>query len=1059
MRPTLAFVLLLSVLGCHTTITGAACLSDENCPREQFCDLDLLCHPGTSANGHLTGIRILGAEDGLIPKGESRALRVSATLSSGTVRDVTAQALWQVADPTVVSFGTGPAVNVLTALNEGSSRVTAMLGPFADATTFAVINAELLAIELKATQSTLAKGTRERFTAIGVYSDGTREDVSSLVTWTSTDPTVAALVDVPGSYGLVEAHTHGTTDIIAERNGIAGSASLSVSDASLIRLDLTPSLLTLARGTSQPLSAVGTFSDETTQDLTTSAVWSSGAPAVASFTHPDVPNDVVAHASGMANVFATVLGVTATVLVTVTDANLLALELTPPLATLAAGTSKTFVAVGRFSDGSTQDLTSSSTWAESDDGAPQNPRATVNHGLVRAWGSGSATLHALQTDDVGGVLHAAAQLTLTNATLTRVQLAVPLAAVAKGTREALTVSGIFSDGSVQDLTSSASFDSSDSTVCSFSFGSAGTLSALGGGSAQLRARAGTLTSDAVLVSVSNARPFALQIIPGASALAVGTTVHLAAFARFSDDSVQDVTELSTWSVTAPVAPGTPSVTVSNAVGGHGRVAAQTLGDSTVTASLGSVTATAALAVGAVSLSRIQVTPPSPYLAVGSVAALGATGLYSNGSVRDLTADVTWQVDAPGTAAVSNADGVEGVLTALAAGTTQVTATLGALSGATPVTVSEASRVQLRVSPSSSTCPVGAEQSFTAEEALADGTSVEATSSVGWSAAPLPVSALGVVSGIRATTATVTAQRGGLSGSASLMVTDSPLVSLTLSAANVSMLVGTSQPFTATAGYGDGSTGDVTGVALWDVSNIGGPGLPVASVPWAGPARGWVTGLNGGQALVQASFGGKSGSTPVAVHDSPVTALKLLPSNSSLPRGRGLRLTAIATLADSSIVDVSSRVTFSESDGSGGGSPVATVSNAGSSRGLVRASSLGMATLTTTYVDPVSGSRVANAALTVTDAVLETLQLNPAATIHLSLAGNHTIPFNAAGGRSDHGSSDVSTSSSWTSSSAGVAAFNAADPPGLLRAAAVGQTQVRASLGSVTSAPVTVVVDP
>src|SRR5262249_37746794 len=56
----------------------------------------------------------------------------------------------------------------------------------------------------------------------------------------------------------------------------------------------------------------------------------------------------------------------------------------------------------------------------------------------------------------------------------------------------------------------------------------------------------------------------------------------------------------------------------------------------------------------VTLMRIEVTPPSPRVPVGLTQQLAATGVYSDSTTKDLTAQVTWSSDAAAIATVSPA---------------------------------------------------------------------------------------------------------------------------------------------------------------------------------------------------------------------------------------------------------------------------------------------------------------------------------------------------------------------------------------------------------------------
>jgi Bacterial Ig-like domain (group 2)/PQQ enzyme repeat len=101
---------------------------------------------------------------------------------------------------------------------------------------------------------------------------------------------------------------------------------------------------------------------------------------------------------------------------------------------------------------------------------------------------------------------------------------------------------------------------------------------------------------------------------------------------------------------------------------------------------GSVTSNAAsLTVTSATLTSLSITPTNPSATVGGKVQFMATGTYSDGSTQDLTNSVTW---ASATLATASID-VSGLATALAPGTTTISASLNALTGATMLTVTAA----------------------------------------------------------------------------------------------------------------------------------------------------------------------------------------------------------------------------------------------------------------------------------------------------------------------------------------------------------------------------------
>jgi len=158
--------------------------------------------------------------------------------------------------------------------------------------------AQLVALSITPSNASIAKNTNQPFTATGIYSDNTTQDLTTSVTWTSADSNIA-MVDNSAETSLADAlmasstnsprHTHtyfygrtsGRTTIYASWRGTSGSATLTVTPATLVSMAVTPPNSSIADGTSQQFTATGTFSDNTTQDITPQVTWGSSDSSVA----------------------------------------------------------------------------------------------------------------------------------------------------------------------------------------------------------------------------------------------------------------------------------------------------------------------------------------------------------------------------------------------------------------------------------------------------------------------------------------------------------------------------------------------------------------------------------------------------------------------------------------------------------------------------------------------------------------------------------------------------------------------------------------------------------
>ncbi|MFP2907428.1 beta strand repeat-containing protein [Pyxidicoccus sp. 3LFB2] len=173
------------------------------------------------------------------------------------------------------------------------------------------------------------------------------------------------------------------------------------------------------------------------------------------------------------------------------------------------------------------------------------------------------------------------------------------------------------------------------------------------------------------------------------------------------------------------------------------------------------------------LTGISVTPATLTLAGGATQQLTVTGTYSDGSTKDVTSSATFVTDAPATATVSSPGGR---VTAVAAGTTKITATASGKSATATVTVSGApgpTLTSIAITPNPATVAQGATLQLTVTGTYSDGTTRALTASSTFSSSATSVATVsnaGAVTGVQAGSATITATSGGRTATLEVTVT-------------------------------------------------------------------------------------------------------------------------------------------------------------------------------------------------------------------------------------------------------------------------------------------------
>src|SRR5204863_7628143 len=183
---------------------------------------------------------------------------------------------------------------------------------------------------------------------------------------------------------------------------------------------------------------------------------------------------------------------------------------------------------------------------------------------------------------------------------------------------------------------------------------------------------------------------------------------------------------------------------------------------------------------------VTVSPASPSLRVGTTVALTATTLDSAGNT--LTGrTLTWSSSNGAVATVSGS----GVVTGAAVGTATITATSEGKGGSATITVPTVPVATVTVAPPSAGLNTGQTVQLSATTRDSAG-NVLAGRVVTWgSSAPsvATVTSAGLVTGVAAGTATMTATSEGKSGTSAITVTFVPVSTVTVTPASANLAVG------------------------------------------------------------------------------------------------------------------------------------------------------------------------------------------------------------------------------------------------------------------------------
>jgi hypothetical protein len=345
--------------------------------------------------------------------------------------------------------------------------------------------ANLVSIAVAPASPTIPLDTSRQFVATGTFRDSSTEQLAS-VSWGSSNSAVATISNDSTNLGNAYGAAQGTANLSACAGAVCGSTTLTVGAPVLVSIAVSPSNGTVPAGLSVQFDAMGTYSDGSMQDVTSSVTWSSATNPVATINSTGLATGVM---TGGTTIIAALGAVQGTAMLTVTSPVLASISVTPTNPSIAAGTTQQFTATGTYSDGSTQNLNTTVTWSSS-----ATSVATISTaGLATSVAQGSTTITATL-----GPISGMTTLTVTAAAPTLVSIAVTPAnsTIVLTTSQQFTATGTYSDSSTQNLTATATWSSSATSVASIS--AAGLASAAGPGSTMIQAASGAVSGSTTL---------------------------------------------------------------------------------------------------------------------------------------------------------------------------------------------------------------------------------------------------------------------------------------------------------------------------------------------------------------------------------------------------------------------------------------------------------------------------------------------------------------------------------------------------------------------------------
>ncbi|MFN8669656.1 MAG: Ig-like domain-containing protein [Gemmatimonadaceae bacterium] len=716
------------------------------------------------------------------------------------------------------------------------------------------------------------------------------------VFWASQNPAIATVTQG----GLVTAVAQGNTQIAASAGGKSALVPVTVNARPVAVVRVTPTSATILAGTTtalsaEPLDAGG----QVVQGRV--AIWSTSSAAIATVTSTGIVTGVSA---GVANITATVDGIPGASVVTVQPVPVSSILLTPGTGSIIVGQSLQLSATPR--DSANNALAGRAiAWSSN---AP-TVASVSSTGLVTALATGTATITATSEGKT-----ATSRITVSLVPVDTVSVTPRTTSLAAGQTQQLTARIVDNAGNVL-VGRPVSWNTDQPTIATVS--ASGLVTALTGGRATITAtvegKSGTATINVTPVPVAF-----IDVAPTSGTLTVGGTLQLTATTKDANRNVlpgRGITWIS----------GAPSVaTVTQA----GLVTAVGTGSALIFAASEGVSTSITITVSSVGVAVVRMNPTSGTVTQGKTLQLTATPLDGQGNpITGRT--IAWNSSAPAVASVSST----GLVTGIAAGSANITATIDGVVGTTPVTVTPTPVASATIIPSAPTLTVGTTLGLTLLLADSSGAPLSPVGrNVGWAVSNQAVATVngnGVVTAVSPGTVTVQATVESVIAQATVTVTNVPVASVNVTPNTAALQLGQKQALTAIAR--DASNNILTGRPVtWTSSDP-----TVATVANIATDTNTVTTVGTGTATIRATVGSITGVSSISVTSVPIATITVTPSPVNVEELKTTQLTATARDAANNVL-VGRTLVWSSSNNA-----VASVSQTG----LVTANIPGTVTIT------------------------------------------------------------------------------------------------------------------
>lgn len=522
-----------------------------------------------------------------IPLGQDMPFTAIGKYVDGSTSDITSSVVWTLSNPSVASVNQNEEMRgVVTSLSVGKTSVKAtdpaiIVSSSAELT---VTPPELMSIRISPSDA-IYLGAKQPLSATGVYSDASEKNLTGAVTFTSSDPSVALISrDHGSSKGIfIMPISKGITEITATepQSGMRATIQLTINAPELVSISIKPSNPKILIGSQQTFTAIGTFADGKTKDITGNVTWTSSKPSVSRIAGSGKNKGLaISRNSGTAVIRASdpETGIGGKTVLYANPPKLMEILISPATPSVSAGDAIKFNATGKFNSGKTEDITNSVHWSTSKPSVLSIGDAPDQKGKATCLAPGQVVISAHAPDtDISGK----ATLTVNPAKLKAITLSSPKTSISLGHILPIYAKGLFADGTEKDITSALTYASSDPSIATLNAGKGKetSLVSISPGHVVIQASdPDTHIKSSLEVMITPSKLISISVSPENTSLSLSRNQRFSATGIYSDGNRKDMTEQVTWASSAP-----DIARISNANSKKGRVTALSEGKAIIRA--------------------------------------------------------------------------------------------------------------------------------------------------------------------------------------------------------------------------------------------------------------------------------------------------------------------------------------------------------------------------------------------------------------------------------------------------------------------------------------------